>query len=335
MDPCLLMFFALLVMAALMLIFLYQNAPPDARDTAARRRDRHFYLLVAGLLVVGGALVVVTPGAWVFEYMLRAAFPRMQLPHTELLEVEHRLGDALMIAGILAFGVDRYVKGQLLAEVARDVLSFAAGHALSDGLKGRVNDLLAVPYYRRNFQLRLVLTPLDRNGFVRVTMFTRYEVLSLTGEPRKYEVKTAIEESPWSDLEAGRLLGVDVSGPVSATFPARRMPQWRPGLGHIEFSTEVDLPARGGTPLIVETRRSAVYRESWSYLLDFVDTTEDVTIITETVVADPQLNFRWSVNIPQREVQPVQQAGRWPCPGVYLPGQFVRIIWTKEQADAQ
>ena len=313
MDPCGLMFIALIVTWALGLVLIWQNT-----TVGIRTEERQFYVLIAGLVGLGVVFAMITPIASALQFIAHTTFGWVA-------EVEERLGDALIIAGILAFAVDRFMKGQLLAEVTRDVLSFAAGHALPDGLKERVNGLIRLPYARNSFTMCLVLTPLAREGFVRVTMHTTYVVSNLTGEPRRYLVKSAIEKSPWHDeIEPGRLISVKISGPTTQEFDAAQLPGLQPGQTQLAFSTGVDLPKKGGAPLVVETVRSAVYRDSWYYILDFVDTTEVVTIITK-----PVPGIRRNVNVPQLEVQPVPQGDAWPCGGVYLPGQFVRISWTR------
>jgi hypothetical protein len=290
-----------------------------------QRGDLSFYLLMALFLIVGATFAEFRPISMVF---LGTGFSWSSPAQTAFSQVEEKLGDAVMIAGLIAIGVDRYVKGKLLTEVARDVLSFAAGHDLPPALKQRVSGLIRVPYYRRDFQMRLTLAPLD-NGLVRVTMRTRYIVYNLTDASPPYVVKTAIEKSVWSSEEPSRLLKLELSGSENWSIFSNTLPQWKDqpsDKAYLEYGKETSLSPAGGVPLKVKTKRSSVYPQSWYYVLDILDTTADLTIIT-----DHYPNFTWQVEVPQRSVRRDPHGTRWPCPGVYLPGQFVRITWTRDE----
>ena len=71
-----------------------------------------------------------------------------------------KLGEALIIAVILALFVDEVVKHALVKEVTRDVLDFTFGYQLPDEVKAQIRHILRLPFARRDFEITYTIKPL-------------------------------------------------------------------------------------------------------------------------------------------------------------------------------
>jgi hypothetical protein len=240
--------------------------------------------------------------------------------------LREKLGDALLIAVVLATIVDRYLKLNLLKEVQRDALSFAAGHTLPDPIKNRITELIRAPYARKNFEMTLALTSTD-TAQVKLTMRTSYDVVNLTPRRQHYEVRSAIEKGQGRVTHNATLEDVRLGGSTNFHVSGDQL---RPGHrrvsdegSYVRFTRGVKLEPVNGTPLHVETTRSIICPESWFYVLDNLELTLGIKIAVERVD-----EFNWGVHFgAQGEIQKGETY--WNNSGVHLPGQFVRIDWTK------
>jgi hypothetical protein len=297
--------------------FLKTNTDADLDES-----DTGFYVRIALIVLLGIIFAEFKP----ISSTLARIFDPSPPSKDGLFEIEDKLGDAIMIAGLITLGVDRYMKRKLLGEVARDVLSFAAGHDLPPELKRRVSTLIRVPYYRNDFTIQLTPTILN-NGFVRIMMTTTYSVQNLTDMTPDYPVRTAIEQS-LNKNEPSQLLEMKLSGSENLCISANDLPKWNAqnqNDAYLAYEHSTQLLPAGGTALTVRTKRSSVYPENWYYILDILDTTANCAIITDDLV-----NFDWGVEVPLGHTRGDRQGSNWPCPGVYLPGQFVRISWARK-----
>ncbi len=153
-------------------------------------RELYFYIFVSVLFCLGVFLSV--PRYWPLP--VRRILNR--LPDS----LPEKLGDAFIIACILAIGVDEFVTYKLFEEATRDVLSFAAGHLLPPNARIVVSNLIKAPFIRDDLKLRIRLEPLcnqrsNETELVRLTLLTDYVVENLTGSPVSCPFRTSIEKS--------------------------------------------------------------------------------------------------------------------------------------------
>jgi hypothetical protein len=97
------------------------------------------------------------------------------------------LGDALVIAGILALTVDYYLKNRVLREVSADVSKYLIGYQLPGEVQDRIKGLLQTAWVRRNCNVRCRLTELhDKPGHVRLDVTISDEMENITNETLPY-----------------------------------------------------------------------------------------------------------------------------------------------------
>lgn len=237
------------------------------------------------------------------------------------------LGEALIIAVILAVGVDRYVKNRLLTEVTRDALSFLAGHNMPDKLKRLIEDLWRCQYVRNKFEIHFVLEDINIPNFVRLRMTTTYTVWNLTEERVDYKVQTSLEKPRWEHYGSSALEEIVVSGSddFKITYEEIQKDHQHDTSDYIIFERNVKLlPAAKQTPLKVKTVRSAVYPDTWYYVLDLLEPTMGIKIYT-----NPQKKFNWDVHFFHGREASNHRVDFWEHRTAYLPGQSARVIWDR------
>lgn len=127
--------------------------------------------LVSGLLVVIGLL-------------------GMQFSQT------HAAGEALLISGVLAVTVDRYVKLRLREDIAHDVFFATLGVHLPHELK---NEILAIgdcKLVRRDLFVTYKLTPYNDTMLVHCETEASFAMHNLTDQPQEYAQEIAIPYEP-------------------------------------------------------------------------------------------------------------------------------------------
>ena len=125
-------------------------------------------LFVLGLLLVEASIIrLIGPAGDAINHAL------------DFLPLRDKLGEAFLIAAILAVIVDPFLKGELLEEVSKEALSFAAGYVLPDPLKTLLKRIIKVPYIRERFRMTLSLSDIPNHpSFIRLTMHTSYDVVN-------------------------------------------------------------------------------------------------------------------------------------------------------------
>jgi hypothetical protein len=193
-------------------------------------------------------------------------------------------------------------------------------------LKRVITAILRQPCVREDFQITLNLEPLATPGFVRLVLKTEYVVRNLTGDSQRYHFQSAIEKS-YAPCEASALRRVQVraNGRMLIDKAQADLPQ-TPGVdGYLRFVHDVEVDAAGS--LSVLTERSAAYADSYFYVLDVLDFTQGITVRAVSTA-----DFDW--NVVFGAAGPVTHKGTtWEHPGAHLPGQYVRILWTRKHPE--
>lgn len=97
------------------------------------------------------------------------------------------LGDALVIAGILALTVDYYLKNRVLREVSADVSKYLIGYQLPGEVQDRIKGLLQTTWVRRNCNVRCRLTEIpDEPGHIRLEVTLSDEMENITNDALSY-----------------------------------------------------------------------------------------------------------------------------------------------------
>lgn len=291
-------------------------------------RRKLFFRLLLFLLFIAGLVLLELPTI--------ATLGNATLKMKIVGDLCEKFGEALIIAAILAAIVDPYLKGELLERVTRDSLSFAAGHTLPEPVKNEITRMIRVPYTRSGFEMAFNLSEIPGHpGFVKLTMYTSYDVENRTGDWGTYTIRTAIElprgpELVPPEIAQSALLALNVTGPTRIEMDEKELRLLQKSDGtYFYYEKEVALPPEGLQHIHVETLRSIVYPENWFYVLDILEITIGVVIVLGN-----QDKFLWRVHFGAHG-EAEHLLGRSKHPGVHLPGHFARITWTKRPVERE
>lgn len=107
----------------------------------------------------------------------------------------HSFGDALIIASVLAFTVDFYLKERVLREVSSDVSKYLVGYRLPEEVQNRIRSLLQTRWIRRNCSVRLRLTEIAaKPGYVRIEMVISKDLENITTGEESFQDKYVHEK---------------------------------------------------------------------------------------------------------------------------------------------
>jgi len=104
--------------------------------------------------------------------------------------------DAVIIAGLLAVTVDRYVKLRLRDDISRDVFFAALGIHLPDELKDEILAIGDCKLVRRNMSVYYRLKGSREDGFLYCDTETEFEMENLTSHPQSFEHHVWVGRAP-------------------------------------------------------------------------------------------------------------------------------------------
>lgn len=157
-------------------------------------QDEFNFKLAIVALMIGAVLLLA------FPEMLPFVFPGTVVPKV-LTEIVRSLGEALLIATVLAATVDLYVKRRTYREISADVFKFLIGYGLPDEFKDRIRELVThSDLVRRDCSVIWNLRPIpgERNAFS-LAYKVVYKLQNISPRRVPYQFKT--RKSPGEDQE--------------------------------------------------------------------------------------------------------------------------------------
>ena len=241
-----------------------------------------------------------------------------------------KIGEALLIGTVVSFTVDRFLKAELLAEIARDVLRFTVGYDLPEQVKQEVGHILRLPFVRRNFEMKLTITPHPTDpDYVKIKMLTCFEVENLSKRKQTYNFTSSISVSTYPELGQSAITQFEMTGRKAFSLSQEEIEKQAIDDMHFRKVTkQISLSPEGNEKTVFTTERVIYFSADDTYVLDILEPTLGVVI--DIFAPD---GFDWSVYFPVRgdvETFPEKKPSKFRTSGVFLPGQFVSIKWTKQ-----
>jgi hypothetical protein len=128
-------------------------------------------------------------------------------------DVINKVGDALLIAPILALAVDQAAKRELLKEFAKDVSSHIIGRQLPETMREYIRAYLDVEFLRDEWHVTYEISPWEKDnasidGYVQLVTKSVYTIHNLTTDDRTYMFRYEVEDSWFPHIGETRITHV-------------------------------------------------------------------------------------------------------------------------------
>lgn len=250
-----------------------------------------------------------------------------------LIAVLPRIGDAFMIAPILAIAIEVAAAQELLKNFALDVSHHIVGRLLPPELREHILGYLTTDFVRRRWfvEYRIDEWP-NKPGFIRLTTLSEYELENRSGSAKYCAFEAELDESYFPGGEA-RICH------VSASVDGRSL---------VEYNEKAikDLVKRRGVKMYfaekvhVPPQPHGLYRFTVEYIECLPDTFESpfvasIPVLDTTVrVLYPKNKFKLDLTLSFAEENVLLKTelvdgDQWVVNSPILPGQCLFARWTK------
>jgi hypothetical protein len=246
----------------------------------------------------------------------------VQLPYVDH-AFTHSLGDALVIAAVLAFTVDFYLKERVLREVSSDVSKYLVGYRLPEEVQNRIRSLLQTRWVRRNCSVRLRLTEIAvKPGYVRIEMVISKDLENITTEEEPFQDRYMYEKHLPEKILEMRCDSADISAQYQIVGP---------GLGEDKADEPGVKQALGSLVKIppVHEALGRYYRFTVRYEAEYPDNYSDILsfdLPTMGVVVEAECPASFRVSATPADVS---TPNRWEYRKLFLPGEHIRFRWER------
>lgn len=229
--------------------------------------------------------------------------------------LRHALGEATIIAALLLFLVDPFLKARLLRDASKGLFHFLLGYDHQPQIKDRLEELVyGTKIFRKDFYLKCTLKP--EQGSMRLNVECRFEVVNPTNETHKYlhAVQCERVEKPTAGLMTLVSEQQTYGFVPSLTYKADD-PLVLEAKGE-----EIDIsPAAKGTTYKFGSKFSMLYPEEFFYAVHV-----GVPTIGMTIEVEPPEGF-------QVTASPTRTCAKniWTYDKLFMPGEHVDIRWER------
>ena len=309
----------------------------DEEKSASRLK---FWGVLIGLVLLGIALDSLPESA-----KLLPKWPMLERLTSQpwLMELLNKLGDAAIIAAILAVAVDGYVKQKLVSEVAREAVDFAVGYALPQQVKQHIQHILRMPFVRQNvaftYEFAATAPGADAEEYLEVTCTTSYDIVNLTDRDMKFNVRTAVQKAHYPGLGENRLCLLQVAGVPSSEAKlkelAKKQDQGRTTSDVLYTSVTEEVVIPHGTPkgVPVVTKRVSYHRRDDDIFLDILPPASLGLTLKVKGLRGYEVGASFGASESSTaKYEPDNDEWTWNVKDVVLPGSHLYLAWHPQQA---
>lgn len=246
----------------------------------------------------------------------------MYRPISAAPEFSRALAHALLIAGLLSFTVDLYLKARLLKEVASDVSKFLVGYSLPDEVRDRIQGLMHEKLVRRNFQIRIRLVrESEADRTVRLHIEISDEPENISNEPIPFTDSVEYEKHERVEIIEMRCDSDDARAQYSLDGQGlAKEKEGEPGLMRAAAKKIKVLPHNGksGIKYKFTAKWEVVQPENYSDIISFIYPT-----MKAIVEVDSPRDFKFTLS----PTADVKNKNHWEYNRLFLPGQHIRYRW--------
>lgn len=254
--------------------------------------------------------------------------PYLTTAVNHLLELIPKIGDAFVIAGILALVVDQGLKLKLVEEVVRAASPSLIGRHLPEPIRLSLVRYLTLNFVRPQWEIQYEITPFsDCPGFIRLATRVKGIIVNYGDKTTKLPFNTGLDPSPIDGkYGSARLSRVSMSEEESAD----KIFDVVPDPGQLTYEQEVDIKPNVRYTSIVETT-------------EYLPATYSQPLFTSTAVVHTIVSIRYDasqmdvrIELPSGEnPEPRGEPNQWGCEWTLrtplLPGQCILLYWTAKE----
>jgi len=228
----------------------------------------------------------------------------------------HSLGEAGVIAGLLVFLVDPFLKWRLQREAAQDIFHYLLGFDQQPQIKERLRRLVfETKLFRRNFNARYKLVPED--GTMRIEFEYDFELVNPTEEAIDFPLKIDCETAEYPHLDYLSLVSSEKSHLWHPEMKPKPDDPWV--LQGIADPVKIQ-PASKGISYRYGGKCSLNYPLSFYYAQHFGYPTIGVTV---TIECSPNFEV-------DSAPTPAHEGNVWRYEGLFMPGDHINIRWKQK-----
>ena len=252
------------------------------------------------------------------------------------------LGEALVIACVVALLVDRAAKLKLLKEFAADVSTHIIGRRLPESLRKHIEPYLEADLIRTTWNITYVISDWPgHHGYDRLETVSVYEIENRSSSPTVYRCVYSVEKSLFPKIGETAILaatGNSIVDPKDA-FDYPEQPELKPEdddeNGRIVFRKNVAIPAVRGSAYRFSFQSVECFRDG-SIVPFFAKLPVLATTLTvQYPVARMKVIVDLSFGDIKKDAQPIKFAGgvQWVFNKPILPGQGFTMRFVKSRKD--
>ncbi|MBI1898247.1 MAG: hypothetical protein HYS04_17195 [Acidobacteria bacterium] len=270
------------------------------------KRSWRFYT-VCTLLIVSGIVVI-----W--------GYPNEWRQHELAVAVAH----ALLIAGILALTVDRFVKERVLKEVTTDVSKYLIGYALPKEIQDRIHDVMGTALVRHNYEHRYRLS-FTGSGDVRADVQLEWDVVNYSSTPREYSARLHFDRNERPEILEISCYTPDNNAAFTLTGDELRK----------RLENEGDCIKADAKPIWILPRSAGIrYRifERYSVTPSVPLNINAMGMPTIGVLILVERPEGLQTRIEAMAKATIDKGDRWECSQLFMPGEHFTLKWECTQA---
>jgi hypothetical protein len=259
-----------------------------------------------------------------------------------LMDLLNKLGDAAIIAAILAVAVDGYVKQKLVSEVAREAVDFAVGYALPQQVKQHIQHILRMPFVRQNvaftYEFAATASGANADEYLEVKCTASYDIVNLTDRDMKFNVRTAVQKAHYPGLGENRLCLLQVAGLRRSETNLKELAKKQEGrtttdVLYTSVTEEVVIPhgAQKGVPVV--TKRVSYHRRDDDIFLDILPPPSLGLTLKVKGLRGYEVGASFGASESSTaKYEPDKDEWTWKVEDVVLPGSHLYLAWHPQQA---
>lgn len=165
-------------------------------------KEFRYRLLLLGAFVVGLYLAV-------SDWHCPEAYASLVFPCKLLPEIPRKIGDALILAPLLALIVDEAAKRRLIEEFSLDVSSHIIGRLLPPELRKHLHGYLQMFIVRTRWDIIYTIEKWDgQPGYIKLETITEYDMDNRSEDPQDHEFIYSVEDSLYPCIGATQIIRV-------------------------------------------------------------------------------------------------------------------------------